>query len=60
MWTWLWLHCIIFARNEEDIKNVRKILDENGGKDIQILTKVENVEGLSNLNQIVDLADGQW
>ena len=35
-----------FARNEEDIKNVRKILDENGGKDIQILTKVENVEGL--------------
>ena len=48
-----------FARNEEDIKNVRKILDENGGKDIQILTKVENVEGLSNLNQIIDLADGQ-
>ena len=48
-----------FARNDEDIKNVRKILDENGGKDIQILTKVENVEGLSNLNQIIDLADGQ-
>ena len=48
-----------FARNEEDIKNVRKILDENGGKDIQILTKIENVEGLSNLDQIIDLADGQ-
>ena len=37
---------ISFARNAEDINNVRKVLDENGGKDIQIITKVENVEGL--------------
>lgn len=50
---------ISFARNAEDIKQVRKVLDENGGKDIQIITKVENVEGLSNLQTIVDLADGQ-
>jgi pyruvate kinase len=50
---------ISFARNAEDINNVRKVLDENGGKDIQIITKVENVEGLSNMETIVDLADGQ-
>ena len=50
---------ISFARNADDIKQVRKVLDENGGKDIQIITKVENVEGLSNLDTIVDLADGQ-
>lgn len=50
---------ISFARNAEDINQVRKVLDENGGKDIQIITKVENVEGLSNMNTIVDLADGQ-
>ena len=50
---------ISFARNADDIKQVRKVLDENGGKDIQIITKVENVEGLSNLETIVDLADGQ-
>ena len=50
---------ISFARNADDIKQVRKVLDENGGKDIQIITKVENVEGLSNLQTIVDLADGQ-
>ena len=50
---------ISFARNAEDINNVRKVLDENGGKDIQIITKVENVEGLSNMEEIVDLADGQ-
>ena len=50
---------ISFARNEEDIKNVRKVLDENGGKDIQIITKIENVEGLSNLEDILNEADGQ-
>lgn len=50
---------ISFARNAEDINNVRKVLDEYGGKDIQIITKVENVEGLSNMEEIVDLADAQ-
>ena len=50
---------ISFARNLEDIRNVRKILDENGGKDIQIITKIENVEGLSNLDDILNEADGQ-
>ena len=50
---------ISFARNLDDIKQVRKILDENGGKDIKIITKIENIEGLSNLEDILDEADGQ-
>ena len=50
---------ISFARNLEDIRNVRKVLDENGGKDIQIITKIENVEGLANLDDILNEADGQ-
>ena len=50
---------ISFARNLEDIRNVRKVLDENGGKDIQIITKIENIEGLSNLDDILNEADGQ-
>ncbi len=50
---------ISFARNLDDIKQVRKVLDENGGKDIQIITKVENVEGLSNLEDIIKTADAQ-
>ena len=50
---------ISFARNLEDIRNVRKVLDENGGKDIQIITKIENVEGLSNLDAILEEADAQ-
>ena len=50
---------ISFARNANDINQVRKVLDENGGKDIQIITKVENVEGIQNIETIIDLADGQ-
>ena len=34
-------------------------LDENGGKDIKIITKVENVEGLSNMEDIIKAADAQ-
>lgn len=48
-----------FARNKDDIAQVRKVLDENGGKDIKIITKVENVEGLENMEEIVEHADVQ-
>ncbi len=48
-----------FTRNKEDIEQVRKVLDENGGKDIQIITKIENIEGIENANEIIKNADGQ-
>ena len=50
---------VSFARNLDDIRQVRKVLDENGGKDVQIISKIENVEGLSNLEDILNEADGQ-
>ena len=48
-----------FTRNKDDIDQVRKVLDENGGKDIKIITKVENIEGLENMEEIVNSADVQ-
>ena len=50
---------ISFARNLDDIRQVRKVLDDNGGKDIQIVTKIENVEGLTHLDAILEAADAQ-
>ena len=50
---------VSFTRNKDDIDQVRKVLDENGGKDIKIVTKVENVEGLENMEEIVKTADAQ-
>ena len=48
-----------FTRNKDDIEQVRKVLDENGGKDIKIITKVENVEGLEHMEEIIENADAQ-
>ncbi len=48
-----------FTRGKDDIDQVRKVLDENGGKDIKIITKVENVEGLEHMEEIVENADAQ-
>lgn len=48
-----------FTRNKDDIEQVRKVLDDNGGKDIKIITKVENVEGLENMEEIIENADVQ-
>lgn len=48
-----------FTRNKDDIDQVRKVLDENGGKDVKIITKVENFEGIENIEDIVKNADAQ-
>ena len=50
---------ISFARNTDDIMQVRKVLDANGGKDIKIITKIENVEGINNSTEIIKMADAQ-
>lgn len=50
---------ISFTRSKEDIAEVRRVLDANGGKDIQIITKIENIEGIKNREEIVENADMQ-
>ena len=50
---------VSFARNVDDIAQVRRVLDGNGGHDIKIIAKVENVEGISNMEAITQAADAQ-
>lgn len=47
-----------FVRRGEDAQAVRDILDNNGGKDVQIIAKIENQEGMDNLDDILDVVDG--
>lgn len=47
-----------FIRKADDVKAVRKVLDENGGQKIQIISKIENQEGLDNFDEILELSDG--
>lgn len=47
-----------FIRKADDVKAVRKVLDENGGSNIQIISKIENQEGVDNFDEILELSDG--
>lgn len=47
-----------FVRNVDDVRAIRKVLDENGGKDIKIICKIENQEGVDNFEEILAEADG--
>ena len=46
-----------FARTKEDILEVRQILNEHGSK-MQIIAKIENMQGINNLEEILDASDG--
>ncbi len=46
-----------FVRSADDLLEVRKTLDLNGGKDIKIYAKIENRSGVENLESFFDRAD---
>lgn len=47
-----------FIRKASDVATVRKVLDENGGESIKIISKIENQEGIDNFDEILELSDG--
>ena len=47
-----------FVRNEDDVKQLRKLLCDNGGEKIKIISKIENIEGINNFRRILELSDG--
>lgn len=47
-----------FVRREEDVIDIRKFISENGGSDIQIISKIENTEGIENFDSILKCSDG--
>eukprot|EP00966_Prymnesium_polylepis_P031337 728918-Prymnesium_polylepis.1 len=49
---------VSFVQSGDDIRLVRKTLDEAGGQETQIIAKIENEEGLTNYDSIVAEADG--
>jgi len=47
-----------FISTKSDIKSLRDFLDENGGKSIDIIAKIENRAGVDNIDEICEIADG--
>lgn len=47
-----------FVQRSSDVMEIRSLLENNGGKDIQIIPKIENGLGVENIDEIVTLSDG--
>ncbi len=47
-----------FTRSAEDILEIRKILDERNCDHIKIIAKIENLQGVENIDEILRVSDG--
>jgi len=47
-----------FIRSANDVISIRKVLAENGGSRIMIISKIENREGVDNIDSILEVSDG--
>ena len=47
-----------FVSTKSDVMALRKLLDENGGEEIDIIAKIENRAGVDNIDEICEVADG--
>lgn len=47
-----------FVRSAKDVLEIRQLLDENGGKNINIISKIENAEGVKHIDDIIYVSDG--
>ncbi|MDD3369768.1 MAG: pyruvate kinase [Lachnospiraceae bacterium] len=46
-----------FTRCKDDILQIRELLDDNDSK-MKIIAKIENMQGIENLQEILEVADG--
>ena len=47
-----------FVRTADDVLAIREILKEKGGEDIKIISKIENMQGVENIDDIIRVSDG--
>lgn len=47
-----------FVRTQEDVEQLRTLLNNNGGKDIKIIAKIESTQGVDNFEHILPKVDG--
>ncbi|MEK4486721.1 pyruvate kinase [Psychrobacillus sp. FSL H8-0484] len=47
-----------FVRRAKDVLEIRELLEKNNGAQIQIIPKIENQEGVDNIDEIILVSDG--
>ena len=47
-----------FVRSAKDVLEIRELLNANGGNNINIISKIENAEGIENMDAIIEASDG--
>lgn len=47
-----------FVRSASDLMQMREELKRVGGEDLRIIAKIENADGVANIDQILELTDG--
>ncbi|MCX7842899.1 MAG: pyruvate kinase [Clostridia bacterium] len=47
-----------FVRKASDVIEIKKILEKNGGQGIKVIAKIENRQGVDNVDEILKVADG--
>lgn len=47
-----------FVRSAKDVLEIKKLLVENGGKEIKVIAKIESTQGIENFEEILEASDG--
>lgn len=47
-----------FVNDSSNVKDVRNILNKNGGKEIKLISKIETQQALDNIKDIIKVSDG--
>ena len=47
-----------FVSDHTNVKSIRNFINSSGGEDIKIIAKIENRDGVNNIEDIVRIADG--
>lgn len=47
-----------FVRKADDVAEIKRVLEKHGGHDLKVISKIENRQGVQNIDEIIMISDG--